>query len=187
MHSKSLEAAALPDARVLVLGTLPGRVSLERREYYAHPQNAFWRIMGLLYRASSELPYQKRIDRLLKARIALWDVCAAAHRPGSLDSAIQRSSVQPNNVADFLGTHSSIELICFNGREAAQLFRRLVLPSLTAPAKRPRLETLPSTSPAHAGMPFDEKLSHWRKGLLDRGMVQREIASVRQTLRQSVR
>ncbi len=153
-----------PDARVLVLGSLPGVRSLAESRYYAQPQNAFWRIMGALYGAGPELPYADRLQRLLDARIALWDVVAAAVRPGSLDSRIRRDTVEVNDFAAFLAAHREIERICFNGKTAAELFRRRVLPGL-GPHVPDIVHVLPSTSPAHAGMPFARKLDAWRQGL----------------------
>ena len=150
------------DARVLVLGSLPGVASLQQAQYYAQPRNAFWRIMGELFGASPQLPYAIRLQRLIDARVALWDVVAAAQRPGSLDSSIRRASVQVNDFAAFFAAHPCIERICFNGRTAAELFERRVRPQLDA---APPGVVLPSTSPAHAGMSWEEKLRRWRAEL----------------------
>jgi hypoxanthine-DNA glycosylase len=152
---------AAPDACVLVLGSLPGRVSLERGEYYAQPQNSFWKIMGRLLHFEPGLPYARREQCLVAARIAVWDVCAAAVREGSLDSAIQRSSVVSNDFASFLRDHPRLESICFNGATAADLYSRLVLPTLTPSQRKIARVVLPSTSPAHASLRFDAKLARW--------------------------
>ena len=148
-------------AKILILGSLPGQVSLQRQQYYAHPHNAFWKIMGHLFAAGPELPYAERAQRLMQNGVALWDVCAAAHRPGSLDAAIVHASVVPNDFAAFMESHPDITLIGFNGGKAADLYRRLVLPGLPAKLRAIRTETLPSTSPAHAAMSFEGKLSRW--------------------------
>ena len=148
-------------ARVLILGSLPGQVSLQRQQYYAHPHNAFWKIMGRLFGADPELPYAERAQHLMQKGIALWDVCAAAQRPGSLDTAIVHASVVPNDFAAFIESHPDITLIGFNGGKAADLYRRLVLPGLPATCHAIRTETLPSTSPAYAAMTFDDKLARW--------------------------
>lgn len=161
MHAQGFPPIADAHARILILGSLPGQVSLQRQQYYAQPQNAFWKIMGRLFGAGPELPYEDRAQNLVRNRIALWDVCAAAQRPGSLDAAIVHSSVVPNDFAAFIETHSHVELICFNGGKAADLYRRLILPGLPAAVRAIRTETLPSTSPAHAAMPFEEKLTRW--------------------------
>jgi hypoxanthine-DNA glycosylase len=150
------------DSRVLVLGTLPGPESLRRRQYYAQPRNAFWRIMGQLIGAEPELPYARRLATLRAHRIALWDVCAAAHRVGALDSAIQRATVEPNDFERFLRTHAGIVLVCFNGQTALGLYRRLVLPQLPTELAGIEQRVLPSTSPAHAAMPYAQKLQRWR-------------------------
>jgi len=152
-------------ARILILGSLPGQVSLRQQQYYAHPQNAFWKIMGRLFGAEPVLPYAERVPRLVLNGIALWDVCAAAQRPGSLDAAIVHSSVVPNDFASFIESHPGIGLICFNGSKAADLYRRLVLRGLPAHVRALRYETLPSTSPAHAAMTFEAKLARWAAAL----------------------
>ena len=148
-------------ARVLVLGTLPGRKSLEMQQYYAQPHNAFWRIMGQLCGAEQSLPYAARLERLRRARIAVWDVLAAGEREGSLDSAIVPSSIVVNDFAAFFARHPRIALVCFNGNTAAALFRRKVLPTLAPePAALPT-HVLPSTSPAYASLRFEQKLERW--------------------------
>ncbi len=159
MQSVGFPPVAAADARVLILGSLPGAMSLARREYYAQPRNAFWTIMGALIGAAPELPYAERLDRLVAARIALWDVCASGFRPGSLDSAIRPGSVIPNDFGAFFAAHREIGVVCFNGAKAADLFARLV------PGLPVRRMVLPSTSPAHAGMPLATKLERWREGL----------------------
>lgn len=161
MHAQGFPPIADAHARILILGSLPGQVSLQRQQYYAQPQNAFWKIMGRLFGAGPGLPYANRVQGLLGNGIALWDVCAAAHRPGSLDSAIVHSSVVPNALAAFLANHPDVRLVCFNGSKAAELYRRLVLPGLPNTLHAIRYATLPSTSPAHAAMPFEEKLTRW--------------------------
>ncbi len=148
-------------ARILILGSLPGQVSLQQQQYYAHPYNAFWKIMGQLFGAGPKLPYAERAQRLMQNGIALWDVCAAAQRPGSLDADIVHASVVPNDFAAFIESHPHIVLICFNGGKAADLYRRLVLPGLPDTFCATRTETLPSTSPAHAAMTFDDKFLRW--------------------------
>ena len=161
--SSSFAPVSAPNARVLVLGSLPGTRSLEESRYYAQPRNAFWKIMGELCLAAPELSYSQRLQRLIEARIALWDVVASAVRPGSLDSRIRRSTVVANDFETFFREHPRIVRVCFNGRTAADLFRRHVVPVLSE--SPPAMITLPSTSPAHAGMPYAEKLRHWREAL----------------------
>ncbi len=152
-------------ARVLVLGSLPGRKSLEMQEYYAQPYNAFWRIMGELVGAGLDLPYRERVARLRAKRIAVWDVLAAGEREGSLDSAIVPASIVVNDFKTFFERHQKIELICFNGNTAANLFRRKVLPTLAPSWAAIERRVLPSTSPAYASLRFKDKLERWEAGL----------------------
>jgi hypoxanthine-DNA glycosylase len=164
MKSRSFDVVESADARVLILGTLPSVKSLERGEYYAHPRNCFWWIMGKLIGASPDLPYADRLARLRKSGIALWDVCKAAERAGSSDAKIQMASIEANDFRSFLGHHPQIELICFNGQPAAKLFRRKVAPLLAGLRPIPQ-QVLVSTSPASARITREEKLSRWRECL----------------------
>jgi hypoxanthine-DNA glycosylase len=148
-------------ARVLILGSLPGEESLRRQQYYAHPRNAFWPIMGDLFGAAPGLPYADRIEALIANGVAVWDVCAAAHRFGSLDSAINLGSVDANDFQSFFARHTSIRRVCFNGTKASALYGARVLPALSADLKSIRYHVLPSTSPAHASIPYETKRSAW--------------------------
>jgi len=152
-------------ARALVLGSLPGVKSLEKREYYAQPHNAFWRIMGELFGAAPALEYAERLVRLRAHGIAVWDVLAAGEREGSLDSSIVRESIVVNDFGGFFSQHRDVRLICFNGNTAAGLFRRRVVPDLAADAAAIEQRALPSTSPAHASLRFERKLERWAAAL----------------------
>jgi hypoxanthine-DNA glycosylase len=163
-----MRAFADDRTRVLVIGSLPGQVSLAHRQYYAQPQNAFWRIVEDLFAIDRKLPYRQRMLALLAQGIGVWDVCASALRPGSLDAAIVHESIVPNDFARLFRRLPGIERLCFNGVTAASLYERLVLPSLVAPASFLPRERLPSTSPAHAGMRYAQKLEHWRRALVGR-------------------
>lgn len=156
MDAAGFEPVAAPTAKVLVLGTLPGQESLRRGEYYAHPRNSFWRVVEALFGISVETPYAERIRRLSDAGVALWDVCAAANRPGSLDVSIRHDTVIANDFTAFLKTHPQLKLICFNGAKAAALFRKHV--RLNGEI---RCVGLPSTSPAHAAISFTDKVKRW--------------------------
>jgi double-stranded uracil-DNA glycosylase len=147
-------------ARALVLGSLPGAKSLERGEYYAQPRNVFWRIMSELFGFALEEPYAARIAALIRKRVALWDVCAAAHRSGSLDTAIRNAEANPFEA--FLSNHPQLQLIAFNGGKAAELFGKLVVPALSQKSREIATVVLPSTSPAHAAMPYAKKVERWR-------------------------
>lgn len=148
------------DARVLVLGSMPGAASLAAAQYYAHPRNAFWPIMGALFGAGPALPYAERLACLTAAGVALWDVIARCRRPGSLDSAIAADSVVANDFAALFVACPHIRHVFFNGAAAEAAFRRHVRLPPGLPALR--LVRLPSTSPAHAARSFDAKLAAWQ-------------------------
>ena len=143
-------------SRVLVLGTMPGAMSLAKRQYYGHPRNAFWPIMARL--CDRELPedYALRKAMLLDAGIALWDVCGECEREGSLDSNICHE--KPNRIDELLRSYPSIRAIAFNGQGAARLYRKHFGP--LASEYGPLI--LPSSSPAHA-VAFDKKLDGWMR------------------------
>ena len=141
---------ARDDARVLILGSLPSQASLAAHEYYAHPQNAFWKIMRELTGADG--CYAERCESLRAAGVAVWDVLASSVRPGSMDADIQLGSAVPNDFPTFFAEHAGLRLVCFNGKKAEQVFRHLVQqPDMSA---KLRLESLPSTSPAHSPPAF---------------------------------
>ena len=160
LASEGFAPIARADARVLLLGSLPGQKSLAEHEYYAHPQNAFWSIMRELFGVNG--CYDERCMGLVTKQVAVWDVLRASVRPGSLDADIRQETALVNDFETFLESHVEIELIAFNGKKAEQLFRRM------APSKcieHVRLVGLPSTSPAFASMPYARKLDVWRAGL----------------------
>lgn len=148
-------------AHTLILGSMPGEASLQAGQYYAHPRNQFWPIMGALFGAHPSLPYEERLRALSRAGIALWDVLASCTRSGSLDTAIDLCSAQANDFATFLDAHPMIDRVCFNGSLAERRFRLDVMPRVRS------LNTvrLPSTSPAHAALSTAEKLDAWRQVL----------------------
>jgi hypoxanthine-DNA glycosylase len=153
------------DARILILGSLPGQRSLQAVQYYAHAQNAFWRIMRDLIGA--EGGYEQRCDALVAHGIALWDVLAESVRPGSMDADIQTRSARPNNFSEFFSRHPDVGQVFFNGQKAAQLFTRLV--SNDSGDRVMRYTTLPSTSPAYASMAYEEKLRIWSEAITATG------------------
>jgi len=151
-------AIARADARILILGSLPGQRSLDAGQYYAHLQNSFWKIMREI--ADAEGNYGERCETLKDHGIALWDVLASSVRPGSMDANIQSDTAVANDFSGFLSNHTAVELICFNGQKAAQMFSRMVQPGLDR--NRLHFESLPSTSPAYASMSYVDKLNKWR-------------------------
>jgi len=159
VHSfPSIESAG---ARVLILGTMPGKESLRQQQYYAHPRNAFWQIVGEVLGFDAGSSYEARASSLSAAGVALWDVLKSCTRKSSLDSDIDNDTIVPNDFATFFASHPHIRRICFNGAKAEQLYHRHVLRLI---GDQPEMEyvRLPSTSPANAGIPFAEKLRAWR-------------------------
>jgi hypoxanthine-DNA glycosylase len=139
---------------------MPGQESLRAGQYYAHPRNAFWPIMGELVGAAPELPYPARLAKLQAAGIALWDVLASCVREGSLDADIDASSAAANDFQGFFAGHPGIVQVFFNGAMAEKSFHTRVL---DMPASRLlRCQRLPSTSPAYAALSFRQKLEAWR-------------------------
>jgi TDG/mug DNA glycosylase family protein len=151
--------------RVLVLGSMPGGVSLQKQQYYAHPRNAFWRIMSNLIALDAHADYPARLHGLLCAGIGLWDVLRNCERPGSLDSAIVRDTMEANDFGALFLERPGISRVFFNGAKAEQVFRRLVAPGLCASITCARL---PSSSPANAAVSYSAKLAAWR-AVLDVG------------------
>lgn len=156
---RSFPPIADASARVLILGSMPGEESLRAKQYYAHPRNAFWKLMGELFAAGADLSYVQRARRLKKAGVALWDVLACCAREGSLDSAIDDASITANDFPRFFSAHPRITHVFFNGATAERCFRAHVQPRLDMPALQ--LARLPSTSPAHAARSYVQKRAAW--------------------------
>ena len=149
-----------PGATILILGSMPGRESLRAGQYYAHPRNAFWAIIGELYGAAPALSYEARIQLLRTAGIALWDVLASCTRHTSMDADIEADSIRPNDFTSFFLDHPHITRVFFNGAMAEHCFRKHVQPLLE---HRPlHCQRLPSTSPAYASMRYEDKLRAWK-------------------------
>ena len=185
-HQKSEEARksvrsfapiAAADATRLILGSMPGVASLRAGQYYAHPRNQFWRIVAELLGIDPGMPYAGRIGALASSGIALWDVLESCSRAGSLDAAIEKGSVVPNDFATFFACHPRVRRVFFNGATAEQCYRRRVLPLL--PAGTLTYLRLPSTSPAHAAMSYEEKLAAWRVITSGAGESRRTTSGVR--------
>ena len=160
--STGFEPIARSDAHILILGSLPGKRSLEAAQYYAHPQNAFWHIMRALFAIDGG--YEDRCEQLTASGIALWDVLKSSARPGSMDTDIRMSSSVPNDFSQFFSDCRGIRRVCFNGKTAESVYRKMVLPGLGGDG--PEMRSLPSTSPAYASLSFDDKLVAWREALI---------------------
>jgi hypoxanthine-DNA glycosylase len=143
MLKRSFAPVVDAGARLLVLGSLPGEVSLARAEYYAHPQNQFWRLMeAVIDRPLAVLDYDERLATLRSAAVGLWDVVGSARRAGSLDGDLR--DVQPNALAELVETLPQLRTVAFNGLTAARIGRRQLaaLPEVS-------MIDLPSSSPAY--------------------------------------
>ncbi len=149
-----LPPIARADARLFILGSLPGDASLAARRYYAFAHNQFWRLVGGAIGEELEpLGYQQRLERLAEQRIGLWDVIGSAVRRGSLDQSIRTAG--HNRIERLLNDYPALEAIAFNGSTAAATGRRLLGadPPVT-------LIDLPSSSPANTRH-FAEKAAAW--------------------------
>jgi double-stranded uracil-DNA glycosylase len=144
-----------PDTRLLVLGSLPGAVSLAQQRYYAHKQNQFWRLIGaVIERDLVPLDYEARLEALLDAGIGLWDTVAAATRQGSLDADIRLH--QASDLAALAAALPDLRAVGFNGATSARIGRRQ-LEGVTGLD----LVDLPSSSPAYASLAFARKRDAW--------------------------
>jgi double-stranded uracil-DNA glycosylase len=162
-HVRSFPPIADARATRLILGSMPGAASLSANEYYAHPHNAFWRIMAVLTGVAADARYGERVRALQRARLAVWDVLQSCERPGSLDSSIRRETEVVNDFATFFAAHPRITHVYFNGSAAEASFRRHCAALLQSP--RAHFQRLPSTSPAHASLRFEAKLAQWQSAL----------------------
>jgi hypoxanthine-DNA glycosylase len=150
-----LPPVAQPDARLFILGSLPGDASLAARRYYAHPTNQFWRLLGqAIGEELQSLDYEDRLRRLADRRIGLWDVVASASRRGSLDQAIREA--EHNQVQHLLYDFPQLRAIAFNGATAAGIGRRLIG---EAPSHVTLID-LPSSSAANTRA-FADKTGAW--------------------------
>jgi hypoxanthine-DNA glycosylase len=142
------------NTHTMLLGSFPGEASLEATQYYAHPRNQFWRLLGAVLDETQlhELPYEARLERVLTHGIGIWDVLDACHREGSLDSAIRNA--QPNDFASLREHAPLLRKVCFNGKTAGRFAPVIAAAGYTT-------LVLPSSSPAHASLSFEQKLTVW--------------------------
>ena len=149
------------NSEILILGSMPGIKSLEMKQYYAHKQNRFWRLMGLFCQCENlyELDYDKKLEILLKNRFALWDVINLCKRKSSLDTDIFNEI--PNNIENLLQTHKNIKKICLNGNKAYKTFKKN-FPTLI---DNFQCYKLPSTSPANAKFRLEDLHKEWEKAI----------------------
>jgi hypoxanthine-DNA glycosylase len=144
-----------PDTRILILGSFPGAASLAAQQYYAHPRNQFWKLVGALIGEDLySLPYADRLPRLLAHRFGLWDVLAACEREGSLDSAIRKPAA--NDFERLRHLCPELDTVGFNGQTSGKFAPQFALHGY-------RTVVLPSSSPAHMALTFEQKLTSWRQ------------------------
>ena len=152
--TRSFDPIVYGNTKILVLGSLPGKKSLELREYYGHPRNRLWKILAHI--TNNEIPqnYERKKEFLFKYNIGLWDVAHSAYREGSLDSNIKKE--RPNDIESLLESHESIRVIGFNGKKAEKMFYKFFKEKTQR-----RYVPLPSTSPANMAINFEEMCSRW--------------------------
>ena len=150
-----LPPIARSDARLFVLGSLPGDASLTAQRYYAHPTNQFWRLLGQVIGAElHSLSYERRLERLAERRVGLWDVIASATRRGSLDQSIRLA--EHNRIQHLFQDFPDLRAVAFNGATAATIGRKLI----GEPPPGIALIDLPSSSAANT-RPLEEKAAQW--------------------------
>jgi TDG/mug DNA glycosylase family protein len=153
------------NSRVLILGSMPGKISLEKGEYYAHSRNTFWKLIYSIFGAQPDQTYEEKKSFLKLRKIALWDVIKECYRSGSSDSKIINPII--NDFEGLLARNPNIRYILFNGKKAESLFKRNVV-NITK--YQIILFTLPSSSPANASISLNNKMETWSqiKELADR-------------------
>lgn len=148
-------------SEILILGSMPGVKSLEEQQYYAHPQNRFWKLMGMFCNKENlaELNYPEKLQILLKNKIALWDVIKFCNRDGSLDSNIKNEI--PNDIPELLKRFPNIKVICLNGNKSYSAFKKY-FPKLS---EKYNCFKMPSTSPANARYKLEDLYNEWREAI----------------------
>lgn len=142
------------DSKILILGSIPGIRSLEMQQYYAHPQNKFWKIICEIFNEDFTTDYAERIKILEKHHIALWDVIDTCERKGSLDSEIRNE--EANKIEELLQNFPNIKAIFCNGQKSHKNLQKILGKKFRMP-----IIVLPSTSPANAGLSYFDKLKSW--------------------------
>ncbi len=157
-NCKSLAPSIDNNSYILILGSMPGVKSLEEQQYYAHPQNRFWKVMGVICNEPNlyELDYDLKLKVLLKNNIALWDILKTCKRDGSLDSDIQNET--PNDIRKLLRKYPNIKTICLNGNKAYSSFKKY-FPDLL---EKFNCNKMPSTSPANARYSLNKLIDEWK-------------------------
>ena len=154
IKSKSFSPIIYSDTKILILGSLPGKKSLELKQYYGHARNRIWKILSHLTGGDISANYQQKNELLCKNKIGLWDVALSAHREGSLDSNIKDES--PNDIEGLIKNYDSIKVIGFNGKKSEKMFYKYFTENLEI-----KYVPLPSTSPANMAISFEDICARW--------------------------
>ena len=156
-NCKSFRPSIDNNSKILILGSMPGVKSLEEQQYYAHPQNRFWKVMGVVCKEPLlyEFDYDNKLKTLLDNKIALWDTIQTCKREGSLDSDIQNEI--PNDIRQLLKKYPQIKTICLNGNKSYSSFKKY-FPDLT---EEYNCLKMPSTSPANARYSLNALIEEW--------------------------
>ena len=157
---RSFEPIIDENSKVLILGTLPGPESIRRRQYYANPNNQFWEIIYNVFReVNVGSTYKEKVCFVLKNKLAVWDVFHSTDRKGALDADIKNE--EPNAVRELVQAYPNLKRILLNGRKAEKSFYKY-FPDITIKAVY-----VPSTSPAYAGKPINEKIKDWEGAIIN--------------------
>ena len=156
-NCKSFKPSIDNNSTILILGSMPGVKSLEEQQYYAHPQNRFWKVMGAICNVPNlyELDYDLKLKTLLNNKIALWDTIKSCKRYGSLDSDIRNET--PNDIKNLLKKYHNVKTICLNGNKSYSAFKKY-FPDLL---EKYDCYKMPSTSPANAGYNLKMLINEW--------------------------
>jgi TDG/mug DNA glycosylase family protein len=158
----SIEPIIGHNPRIMILGSMPGIISINASQYYANPRNLFWTVLADLFGIDIDCSYEYRVQQMLELPIILWDTLKSCHREGSLDSKILNTNIEANDIAALLKQFPTLQAIAFNGGASEKYFDRLVKPQLANDLDIELLK-MPSTSPANAGMKREQKLKIWRR------------------------
>lgn len=156
--TESLEPVSDSESEFLILGTLPGKVSLQTRQYYANRSNYFWRIISSIFDEAIPNSYEEKLNMLKRHHIALWDVLKSANRESSLDSDIENPNA--NDILGFISTHPNLRVIGLNGKDAGMYFRKFI--GVHNLPKNIRVVSLPSSSSSNTHFTIDDKIGLWK-------------------------
>jgi hypoxanthine-DNA glycosylase len=148
-------------AKILILGSMPSVRSVDQQEYYAHPQNVFWKIIKTLFNTECAIHYEQKQELLMCHSIALWDVLKLCERQGSLDANIKKDTIEINDFVSLFSQFPNLTHVFFNGLMAESVYKKHVLPLIFELYPSIAYARLPSTSPAYAAMKYEHKLKNW--------------------------